>query len=108
MESNLKTHFSSRFYLLWLELLFSKSISSLLLFRILLVSADFRWLMMVLNEDSNMNPETPDAVQSGSLDILVESLRIFDVTMRDDRRNVNLVSILNAFTNERNLIDLLC
>lgn len=54
---------------------------------------------MVFNEDSNMNPEPPDAVQSGSLDILLGSLRIFDVTIRDDRRSVNLVSILNAFKN---------
>lgn len=55
--------------------------------------------MMVFNEDSNRNPDPPDAVQSGSLDILLGSLRIFDVTIRDDRRNVNLVSILNVFTN---------
>lgn len=52
-----------------------------------------------------MNPETPDALQSGSFDILLESFENFDVTIRDDRRKVNLVSILNAFMNEINLID---
>lgn len=53
--------------------------------------------MMLLNEDSSMNPEPPDdAVQSGSLDIFLESLRIFDVTIRDDRRTV-LISILIFF-----------
>lgn len=50
---------------------------------------------MLLNEDSSVNPEPPDdAVQSGSLDIFLESLRIFDVTIRDDRRTVWL-SIFN-------------
>lgn len=47
--------------------------------------------MMLLNVDSSKNPEPPDdAVQSGSLDILFGSFRIFDVTIRDDRRTVGL------------------
>lgn len=53
--------------------------------------------MMLLNEDSSMNPEPPDdAVQSGSLDIFLKSLRVFDVTIRDDRRTAWL-SIFKTF-----------
>lgn len=83
-------------YLLWFELLLwtlsrSQSVSSLLLLWILLVIELFRWLMMLLNDDSSKNPEPPDdAVQSGSLDILLGSLRVFDVTIRDDRRTAGL------------------
>lgn len=90
------------FYLLWFELLWwtlsrSQSVSSLLLLLILLAIELLRWLMMLLSEDSSKNPEPPDdAVQSGSLDILFGSLRIFDVTIRDDRRTVGL-SIFNTW-----------
>lgn len=93
--------YTANVYLLWFELLLwtisrSQSVSSLLLLMILLLLIElFRWLMMLLNGDSRMNPEPPDdAVQSGSLDIFFESLRIFDVTIRDDRRTVWL-SIFN-------------